>query len=451
MGDYLHANGWRVIGIGIAGARSSPPAWQIFEAGAAPERNRPRFRTILRNFSARRGRLDRDEVRALSLLLRSGIIAFLGIVPMLLIAACAALVGIALLSIRPAWGARAFRSARNLLNPVATVDKLAGYGGLWLSARLPGNPADRELERQYPMLKAMRSLALQHGTRGIWVANDWLMLPLAAEGARTHGGAYVYDSHEFATQEFAQKWDWRFFRQPLVKRVEGRYIVGAGVVTTVSPQITQALVRTYNLTGAAATLRNMPVYQKVPYHPTGPGVRILYHGIVAPDRGLEVAIESLSRWPEGFSLTIRGPAHQGYAEGLSALAARYGVSHRLAIEAPLPMEELVSAASAYDVGLLALPGHSDHNAYALPNKIYEYLMAGLALCVSDLPAMADVVRATKAGVLCGDGGAEALADALRGLTRDGINEMKANALRFAKELHFETDAKPVMRLYLKLL
>jgi glycosyltransferase involved in cell wall biosynthesis len=431
MGDYLHTRGWQVIGIGTAGAKSAPPAWRVLEANAP----------------ARAG----DGAKSPATTLRAAMIMVLGVVPALLASAIVAAVGLVLVLLRPAWGHRAFRASRNLLDPVATFDKTCTYGALWLSARLPGDAAERELERLYPQLGAMRELALLHGRCGLWIANDWMMLPLAAEGARRLGGAYVYDSHEFATQEFAQRWDWRLFRQPVVKRVERRYIGGARVVTAVSRHITEALRKAYGLTAPTTTLRNMPAYQEQPFHPVGAEVRVLYHGVLTPDRGLEAAIDSLTGWPDGFSLTIRGPGEAAYIAGLSEQAERRGVHHRLTIEPPLPMGGLVAAAAAYDVGLLALPGHSKHNAYALPNKVYEYLMAGLALCVTDLPAMAEVVRETGAGVLCGHGGAGAIADAMQALVPDGINTMKANALAAARHLHFEADAKPVEQLYLQVL
>jgi hypothetical protein len=79
------------------------------------------------------------------------------------------------------------------------------------------------------------------------------------------------------------------------------------------------------------------------------------------------------------------------------------------------------------------------------------MMAGLSLCLSDLPAMAEVVRTTGAGVLCGDGGPSALAKAMRSLTHERINSMKANALEAAKKLHFDVDAEPIAHLYLEAL
>jgi glycosyltransferase involved in cell wall biosynthesis len=433
MGDYLHAHGWQVIGVGTAGAKSPPPQWRVFEALEPPS-----------------DAVHVEEGRMLDLL-RSGFVVVLGILPALMASAIAGLVGVALLPIRPAWAKRIQRLSGSLLNPIATFSKLRNYGIIWLSARLPGNAADRELVRQYPVLKVIRGLALQHGRRGVWIANDWLMLPLAAEGAKRCGGAYVYDSHEFATQEFAQHLDWRVFRQPLVRRVEGRYIAGARVITAVSPQISDALRKTYRFSGVAATLRNMPVYERLPFRAAGVAPRVLYHGIVGPDRGLEAAIESLPSWPQGFTLTIRGPGRDAYAKHLADLADRHGVSDRFVIEPPVRTNDLVRAASAHDIGLLALPGHSAHNAFALPNKVFEYLMGGLALCVSDLPAMADLVRDTGAGVLCGDGSARALRQALEGLVPEEVNRMKVRALEAAKRLHFEIDAEPIARLYGNLL
>jgi hypothetical protein len=61
------------------------------------------------------------------------------------------------------------------------------------------------------------------------------------------------------------------------------------------------------------------------------------------------------------------------------------------------MTDLVREAAAFDVGLFALPRHSNHNRYALPNKFFEYSMAGLALCVSDLPEMGALVRRDQLG------------------------------------------------------
>jgi glycogen(starch) synthase len=98
------------------------------------------------------------------------------------------------------------------------------------------------------------------------------------------------------------------------------------------------------------------------------------------------------------------------------------------------------AASEFDVGFFALPGHSLHNEYALPNKFFEYAMAGLALCVSRLPEMTTILskyelRSTFAAVT-----PEIIAAAINELSREKIDQYKRNALVAAKELCWEAES-----------
>jgi glycosyltransferase involved in cell wall biosynthesis len=103
------------------------------------------------------------------------------------------------------------------------------------------------------------------------------------------------------------------------------------------------------------------------------------------------------------------------------------------------MTQLVSAATAFDVGLMALPGHSAHNRFALPNKIFEYMMAGLALCVSDLTSMRGVAETSKAGVLIADVTPLEIAAAINGLTRERVDAYKRAALAAAQTYNWETE------------
>ena len=57
----------------------------------------------------------------------------------------------------------------------------------------------------------------------------------------------------------------------------------------------------------------------------------------------------------------------------------------------MPMTALVREAAPFDVGFFALPGHSRHNEFALPNKLFEYVMAELRARTTDLPEMSSVI------------------------------------------------------------
>ena len=281
----------------------------------------------------------------------------------------------------------------------------------------------------------------------VWLANDWTALPIAARMAAEKGGVYVYDTHEFATEEYAEKWRWRLWQRPLVSAIENRFIRDAAVVSAVSAGIADRLAGIYRLPKAPLVIRNTPAYQRCAFRPTGTRIRVLYHGIVAVGRGLEATIDSVTLWRPEFELTIRGPENAGFSDGLRTRIRDAGLAERVHLVPAVPMTELVREAAVFDVGFFALPGHSRHNQFALPNKFFEYLMAGLALCVSDLPEMAHLVKERGLGVLIPQVEPAAIAAAINSLDREQIDAYKQCALEVAREFCWEREAERLVSAY----
>lgn len=51
-------------------------------------------------------------------------------------------------------------------------------------------------------------------------ANDWATLPAAIAAKKQFKAKIVYDTHEFATQEHAERALWRLLYQPAIKSIE---------------------------------------------------------------------------------------------------------------------------------------------------------------------------------------------------------------------------------------
>ncbi len=281
----------------------------------------------------------------------------------------------------------------------------------------------------------------------VWVANDWIMLPLAARLAGEYGGVYVYDAHELAAHECTEHLRWRIFRRPLVVTLERQFITGAAKVWTVSEGIADNLEKAYRLPEHPLVIRNVPRYTAVPFRQTGSKIKVLYHGIVVPNRGLEAIIESVGMWRPEFSLTIRGPAHPDYLRKLHALAKKLSVQERVEFAKPVPMANLVSEAAHFDIGFSALPGSSLNNQYALPNKVFEYIMAGLALCVSSLPEVSRLLDDYRLGVKFDRVQPKVIACAINSLTPSTIDVYKQNALQAARELNWERESMKLIRAF----
>ncbi len=279
----------------------------------------------------------------------------------------------------------------------------------------------------------------------LWIANDWSTLPIVARLVAEKGGVFIYDSHEFASEEYANSAYWRLFTQPIIKAVEAKYIHGAKHSYSVSPGIAKALNKLYKLSPPNEVLRNMPGRTELAFRPTGERIRVLYHGILSPTRGLEAAVRSIPLWRPEFHLTIRGPGNPAYLASLRKLIREVGVNDRVTIEPPLPMIELINAAKAFDVGFFALLDDSPQNVYVLPNKFFEYVNSGLALCVSDCPDMAELLNRHDLGVLMKSVAAEDIARAINGLDRATIDRYKRNSIAAAEHLCWEAEREKLLR------
>jgi glycosyltransferase involved in cell wall biosynthesis len=412
--DAFHRAGWNVIAVGLPGARSPAPGWPIVRRDlTAPAIEPGRGQTAepsdggaCRQVPGRRP-IGRRRVK--------------GAVP------------------RPARGSK---TRRRLLGPAVRV-----RDWLWLLAvRIRPQLAHAFYWSRSSNIRDFYACA-RDIKAAVWLANDWIMLPLAARLAREHGGIYGYDTHEFAVEEFHQKFRWRLLQRPMICVLEGAFIGDAAVVSAVSAGIGEQLDRLYEVRRPTIVVRNTPAFEATPFRPTAERVRVLYHGIVAPGRGLELAIDSVADWRPEFDLTIRGPGDPGYIDQLRRRMATHRVMGRVRLAPPEPMTELVRAAKAFDIGFFALPGSSRHNKFALPNKFFEYVMAGLALCVSELPEMARLVRRYDLGITIARADREAVSAAINSLDRQCIDRYKQNALAAARELCWERESERLVAAY----
>jgi glycosyltransferase involved in cell wall biosynthesis len=177
-------------------------------------------------------------------------------------------------------------------------------------------------------------------------------------------------------------------------------------------------------------------------------VKVLFHGVLGPERGLEETIESVPCWSSEFHLVLRGGGPDDYVAKLRSLAEQVGAGDRVTIEGPVPATEMIERANAdADIGLCVPPELSPQKRFALPNKFFEYVTAGLALCVTDLPEMARLVHEHELGVLIPDATPEAIAKVINTLDREAIDRFKRNSLEAAEVLDWTLEKGVMLEVY----
>lgn len=309
------------------------------------------------------------------------------------------------------------------------------YAWRMLGVRLARNKWDKVFWDMPASYRQMRDVAMEHVSAAVWIANDWEMLPLATMLRDAKGGHVFYDNHEHATQQFSENREWRWFTKPVVQAIESRFIHEAAAISTVSKGIADALVSLYNLRDIPAVIPNVPYYRASLYRPAGAKLRVLYQGVIAQNRGLEQLIESAPYWQDHLSLVIRGPSYlPTYQADLERRIIEFGVEDRCRFAKPVAADQLVTAAQDFDIGVSFLTAQTMQSQYAMPNKIFEYMMAGLAICVGSNTDMKNEVTESQAGWVFEDLSPEALGRQLSNLSVADVNIKKQKALERAKKM-----------------
>jgi len=264
-------------------------------------------------------------------------------------------------------------------------------------------------------------------------ANDLDTLPAGALLATVRRVPLIYDSHELFSEMFDPP-------RPIFKRVlvglESRLVRRARLVITVNPSIAEELAGRYGIERPLVIFNCPPYREAEPPDVAAEGVRAIYHGGYAPDRGIEELLEA-SRQLDGANLFLRGmvspPLH--ITQAVSRATDPVDGSPKATLLPRVPMTELVASLRGFDIGLIPYRATCLNNHYSSPNKLFEYMMGGLAIAAADLPEIRRVVEEYENGVLFDPRDPDDIAEKINALASDRsrLDEMKRNSLRGAAE------------------
>jgi len=282
--------------------------------------------------------------------------------------------------------------------------------------------------------------ALRRFRPGVVIANDWPALVVAARYKSESGALIHYDSHEFATREFDERAYWRLVYKPIVTRLEAAAIRSADSVSTVGPGLAAMLEAQYRLPERPAVILSAPERSPVTSDPVPSWpLRLLFHGHLLPGRGIEALIRSASAWRHDHRLIIRGKGAPAYIDALKAEASAVPEGRVRFEPAVAPQDVVAAAARDADVGVFLTPLETGQQHHTMPNKLFEYIAAGLAVVISPAADMSAVVRTYGVGVISRDASIAGAADAINGLARDQVTAFKAAARRAAVDLCWESE------------
>lgn len=285
---------------------------------------------------------------------------------------------------------------------------------------------------------AMREVIRLVGDRkfDLVVANEGRSMGVAYHVAK--GAPVLADMHEWAPEERAHVRVWRLLVKPFIFHQCAKYLPKMAGRLVVNDSIGKLYHDRFGVD--LRTVRNTGPYRDVqPTEVEDGRIRLVHSGGAVPGRNIEALIESVHELPEKFTLDLYlVPARDGgkYLDTLRALIAD---NTRITLHPPVRPHELVDTLSAYDVGVFSLPPLTPNHRFMLPNKIFDFVQARLAVVFNSSPETDRLINEYDLGAIAPGFDAAAMRDTLAKLTEQDIRTFKQNSDKAAKVLNSAED------------
>lgn len=322
-----------------------------------------------------------------------------------------------------------------------------GYGdapdGVAGHIRIPDDKSQSDLYPRYLVLRLFERVYWRTGAAnwgrenlvpGSWdiiLANDVETVPLALS-LNPALGVHA-DIHEYSPLLHSENRAWMRWIAPYFRWLCRKYVRKAASWTTVSGGLARRYDKDFGFAPLVAT-NAAPEWPGAPT-PTSTPLRLVHSGAGLTNRALEVMIDAVGLARNDFTLDLYLTAnHPAYIVELRRRAAEVG---GVTVHDPVPYKDLPAILNTFDVGVFVLPPVNFSYEWALPNKLFDFIQARLAIVVGPSPEMESIVRERNLGLVTEDFSAQALADTLDLLTTESVDAFKRSAHLAASQLTSE--------------
>lgn len=290
--------------------------------------------------------------------------------------------------------------------------------------------------------------------------NTSLMGLLAA--AKT-GGFIVSDMHEWSSE--GGSWNNRHNRfkrlaplkRAVYRRVERLVLQHASAIVTTSLSLAQAMREALQINRDIVIVRNVPIVEgslnserdlREELGLAREHFLVIYVGSLGPHRNIDKVIQALSRAPS-VALAVRGMGHHIYGPIWRKLAMDYEVTDRLFVLPPVSPECIVASCRGADAGLYTVADVCLNFHYALGNKIFEYIFAGVPILAARYPEVERIVGEWGVGIMFDNDDPESIANALNAMACDRrlYSRLRRNVIRVRHELTVNPEWQKLVFLY----
>lgn len=260
--------------------------------------------------------------------------------------------------------------------------------------------------------------------------------------SRKLGIPMVFDSHEIYTEMPSVRGRWV---QKIWRLVEKLTVPKQKYMMTASESYAEWFAQTYRIK-KPTVIQNFPrkINYSLPAQSDSSRRIILYQGAINPSRGLDKVIPAM-RSIENAELWIAGDGPQ--KENYEKLTEKLQLNGKIKFLGKIEPDELRKITAKADVGLSIEENNGLSYYYSLPNKVSDYIQAGVPVVVSDFPEMKKVVEKFGVGEMISNHSEEELSEKIKTVLEHGKDFYKAQLDAAAGQLNWEAEEPKLLELF----
>jgi glycosyltransferase involved in cell wall biosynthesis len=256
----------------------------------------------------------------------------------------------------------------------------------------------------------------------------------------------VYDCHEYETEINGLKG----IEKKAKKILEKCLVPFADKIITVSESIAGEYAQLYNISKPYLIL-NCPAYNKRSKSDLfrknlsiGPEKTIfLYQGGLTKGRGIELLLEAFSDLVDDKNVLVL----MGYGPLESLVKSKAEVSSNIFFHPAVEPSILLDYTSSADYGILFYEDTCLNHRYCSPNKIFEYLMAGLPVISSNLVEMKRLVEREGVGIVAQENTVQGFQSAIIDSLAQDYSAIRESVLKAREKFCWEEQEKVLKEIY----
>lgn len=277
----------------------------------------------------------------------------------------------------------------------------------------------------------------------LFFVEDFYTLPFVTIVGKLKRAKIFYNSRELYA--FLGGLRNRPFLQSIVKSIENLFIKKVDLVLTTGEMDSRFLEQFYGINNTLV-IRNIPLLQqpgkvidfRAKYGLSEDTFILIYQGVLLEGRGIPLIIKAMENLP-GTVLIILGDGEQ--KNNFRNQAEKANISDRVIFAGTVGQKELINFTAGGDLGLSLIENISVSYYHALPNKMFEYIMAGIPVLASDLPQMKMIIEKYQVGEAINISNPQSIVNSVLKLKSDPdiMKKYKSNCLTASRELNWQEE------------